>query len=163
VGILYEPETWVAVAFVVFLLLIWRVEAHKSVISSLDERSARVGAELAEARRLKAEAQELLSNYQRKQREAEAEAASIIEQARTEAEEIAAEAKRHMEELVARRTKMAEAKIAQAETQAMADVRAAAAEAAVRASEKVLGETVKGKIANDLLAAAIRDVKTQLD
>lgn len=162
-GILYEPETWVSVAFVIFLLLIWRVEAHKSVISSLDERSARVGADLAEAKRLKTEAQTLLAEYQKKQREAESEALSIVEQAKTEAEEIAAEAKRHMEEFVARRTKMAEAKIAQAETQALADVRVAAAEAAVKASEQVLGETVKGKLANDLLSVAIRDVKSRLD
>ena len=40
-----------------------------------------------------------------------------------------------MEEFVARRTKMAETKIAQAEVQAVADVRAAAADAAVKASE----------------------------
>ena len=58
---------------------------------------------------------------------------------------------------------MAETKIAQAEVQAPADVRAAAAEAAVKASEKVLTETVKGKVASDLLSAAIRDVKTRLD
>ena len=84
-------------------------------------------------------------------------------QARVEAEEIAAEAKTRMEEFVIRRTKMAETKIAQAEVQALADVRAAAAEAAVKASEKVLTETVKGKVASDLLSAAIRDVKTRLD
>jgi F-type H+-transporting ATPase subunit b len=68
-----------------------------------------------------------------------------------------------MEEFVTRRTKMAETKIAQAEVQALADVRAAAAEAAVKASEKVLAESVKGKVASDLLSAAIRDVKTRLD
>ena len=68
-----------------------------------------------------------------------------------------------MEEFVARRTKMAEGKIAQAETQALADVRAAAADAAVRAAEKILAETVKGKTAEGLLETAIRDVKARLD
>ena len=43
-----------------------------------------------------------------------------------------------MEEFVTRRTKMAETKIAQAEAQAVADVRAAAADAAVAAAEKML-------------------------
>jgi F-type H+-transporting ATPase subunit b len=159
----YEAETWVAVAFVLFLLLLWRLGAHRSMLASLDDRNTRVSHELEEARRLKSEAQALLAEYQKKQREAEAEAASIIAQAKTEAQEIAAEAKIRMEEFVARRTKMAEGKIAQAEVQALADVRAAAAEAAVKASEKVLSETVKGKVADDLLSAAIRDVKARLD
>jgi len=159
----YEAETWVAVAFVIFLLLIWRAGAHRWILSSLDDRSKRVGAELAEARRLKDEAEKLLAEYQKKRREAENEAAAIIAQAKIEATEIAAETKIRMEEFVVRRSKMAEAKITQAESQAVADVRAAAADAAIKVSEKILSETVKGKVADDLLTAAIRDVKARLD
>jgi F-type H+-transporting ATPase subunit b len=160
---LYEAETWVLVAFAIFLLLIWRVGAHRSILSMLDDRSKRVSSELAEARRLKTEAEKLLAEYQKKRREADSEAAEIIAQAKTEADEIAAEAKTRMEEFVVRRTKMAELKITQAESQAIAEVRAAAADAAIKASEKVLSETVKGKVADDLLTAAIRDVKARLD
>ena len=68
-----------------------------------------------------------------------------------------------MQEFVARRTKMAETKIAQAEAQAVADVRAAAAEAAVSAAEKILSDTVKGKVAEDLINRGIGDVKTKLN
>ena len=68
-----------------------------------------------------------------------------------------------MEEFVVRRTKMAETKIAQAEAQAVADVRAAAAEAAVSAAEKILTEAVKGKVADDLITSGIGDVKTKLN
>ena len=68
-----------------------------------------------------------------------------------------------MEEFVARRTKMAETKIAQAEAQALADVRAAAADAAVAAAERILPETVKGKVADDLIAKGIADVKAKLN
>lgn len=162
-AIFFEAEFWVGVAFVIFLILIWHAGAHRSIASGLDEHSKRASKDLDEARKLKEEAQALLAEYQKKQREAESEASAIVAQAKVEAEEIAAEAKTRMEEFVARRTKMAEAKIAQAEVQALADVRAAAAEAAVKASEKVLSESVKGKVASDLLSAAIRDVKTRLD
>ena len=159
---LYEAEFWVAVAFVLFIVLIWRAGAHRSVLSSLDSRRDRIKNELDEARRLKEEAQGLLDQYKAKQREAEREAAAILEQARSEANELAAEGKRRIEEFVARRTKQAETKIAQAEAQALADVRAAAAEAAAKAAELVLTDSVKGKTADDLLTAAIRDVKTRL-
>jgi F-type H+-transporting ATPase subunit b len=162
-ALFFEAEFWVGAAFVIFLILIWRAGAHRSVASGLDEHSKRASKDLEEARRLKEEAQALLTEYKKKQREAESQASAIVAQAKVEAEEIAAEAKTRMEEFVARRTKMAEAKIAQADVQALADVRAAAAEAAVKASEKVLSESVKGKVASDLLSAAIRDVKTRLD
>jgi len=75
----------------------------------------------------------------------------------------AADAKVKVEEFVARRTKMAENKIAQAEVQALADVRAAAAEAAVAAAEKILADTTKGKVGEDLIAQGIRDLKSKLN
>lgn len=162
-ALFFEAEFWVGAAFVIFLIVIWHAGAHRSVAAGLDEHSKRASKDLEEARKLKQEAQALLAEYQKKQREAESEASAIVAQAKVEAEEIAAEAKTRMEEFVARRTKMAETKIAQAEVQALADVRAAAADAAVKASEKVLSESVKGKVASDLLTAAIRDVKARLD
>jgi F-type H+-transporting ATPase subunit b len=76
---------------------------------------------------------------------------------------VAAEAKGKMEEFVARRTKLAETKIGQAEAQALADVRAAAADAAVAAAEKILTATAKGKVADNLIAQGIADVKAKLN
>jgi F-type H+-transporting ATPase subunit b len=158
-----EPEFWVAVAFFIFVGILIYVGVPKMLIGSLDARGKRVQAELDEARRLKEEAQKLLAEYQAKQRHADDEAAAIIEGAKAEAERIAVESKVRMEEFVTRRTKMAETKIAQAEAQAVADVRAAAAEAAVAAAEKILTESVKGKVADDLIGRGIGDVKTKLN
>jgi F-type H+-transporting ATPase subunit b len=158
-----EPEFWVAVAFLIFVGILVYVGVPKMLLGALDDRAKRVQAELDEARRLKEEAQKLLAEYKAKQRQADEEAVAIIEGAKAEAERIAAESKTKMEEFVARRTKMAETKIAQAEAQAIADVRAAAAEAAVTAAEKILTSTVKGKVADDLLTRGIGDVKTKLN
>jgi F-type H+-transporting ATPase subunit b len=158
-----EPEFWVAVAFVIFVGVLIYVGVPKLVTKALDDRAKRVQDELDEARRLKEEAQKLLAEYKAKQRQADDEAAAIIAGAKAEAERFAAEAKAKMEEFVARRAKMAETKIAQAEAQAVADVRAAAADAAVSAAEKILTDSVKGKVADDLLARGISDVKTKLN
>jgi F-type H+-transporting ATPase subunit b len=68
-----------------------------------------------------------------------------------------------VEEFLARRTKMAETKIAQAEAQALADVRSAAAEAATAAAERILTESVKGKVADDLVRKGIEDLKSKLN
>ena len=158
-----EPEFWVAVGFVIFVAVLIYVGVPKMMTKALDDRAKRVQDELNEARRLKEEAQKLLAEYQAKQRQADEEAAAIVAGAKAEAERFAAEAKAKMEEFVARRSKMAETKIAQAEAQAVAEVRSAAAEAAVSAAEKILTDSVKGKVADDLLARGIGDVKTKLN
>lgn len=156
-------EFWVAVAFVIFCGILIYVGVHRKIFAALDQRSARIKAELDEARRLRDEAAQLLAEYQRKQRDAEREAAGIVAGAKSEAERLAAEARTKMEEFVARRTQMAETKIAQAESQALADVRIAAAEAAVAAAEKILAQTVKGKVAEDLMAQGIADAAKKLN
>jgi F-type H+-transporting ATPase subunit b len=160
---LAEAEFWVAVSFVIFVgVLIW-AGAHRSIIEALDGRAARIKADLDEARRLREEAQALLAQYQRKQGEAEREAAAIITEARAEAERVAAEARVKSEDFIARRTKLAETKIGQAEAQAVADVRAAAADAAVAAAETILRESAKGPVADELIAKGIAEVKAKLN
>ena len=160
---LLEAEFWVAVAFVIFVLILLRLGVHKKAVTALDTRAARIASELDEARKLRDEAQAILAESEKKRRQAEQDAQDIIAGARAEAERVAAEAKAKAEEFVARRTAMAQQKIAQAESQAVAEVRAAAAEAAVAASEKVLTQTVQGKVADDLIGQGIRDVKTKLN
>jgi F-type H+-transporting ATPase subunit b len=128
---------------------------------SLDDRASRIKAELDEARRLRDEAAQLLAEYQRKRQAAEGEAQDIIAGAKAEAERMAIEAKAKIEDFVARRTKMAETKIAQAEAQAAADVRSA--EAAVAAAEKILTVETQGKLAGELIAKGIEDVRKKLN
>lgn len=160
---LYEAEFWVAVAFVIFVGVMIYLGVNKLIVSALDQRAARIRAELDEARRFKEEAQALLAEYQRKQRAAERDAAEIVASAKAEADRLAVEAKTRLDEFLARRTKMAENKIAQAEAQALADVRAAAADAAVAAAEKILTQTVKGQVADNLIAKGIADLKSRLN
>jgi len=145
------------------VLVLFYVGAHKKILEALDSRAAGIKADLDEARRLRDEAQKLLAEYKRKQSEAENEAAAIVSEAKAEAERVAAEAKTKVEDFVARRTKMAETKIGQAEALALADVRAAAAEAAVAAAEKILTVAAKGKVAEDLISRGIADVKAKLN
>jgi len=158
-----EPEFWVAVAFVILMGIFGYLGVHRTVLKTLDHRRDRIKAELDEARRLKEEAAKLLAEYKARQASAEGEAQDIIASARAEAERIAAEARTKMEDFVARRTKTAESKIALAEAQALADVRAAAADAAVTAASTILSQSVKGPVADDLLAKGIAEVREKLN
>ncbi len=159
----YEPEFWVAVGFVVLMGVFAYLGIHRTVLTTLDHRSARIKAELDDARRLKDEAAKLLAEYKARYATAEREAQDIISSAKAESMRIASEAKAKMEDFVARRTKTAESKIALAEAQALADVRSAAADAAVTAASRILSQSVKGEVADDLLGKGIAEVREKLN
>jgi F-type H+-transporting ATPase subunit b len=151
-----DPETWVAIAFILLVIGFAWMGVHRTVLTALDHRAERIKAELDDASRLKDEAAKVLAEYKARRASAEREAADIIASAN-------AEAKAKMEDFVARRTKTAESKIALAEAQAVADVRAAAADAAVQAASTILSQSVKGSLADDLLAKGIAEVRQKLN
>jgi F-type H+-transporting ATPase subunit b len=158
-----DPETWVAIAFVILIGLFVYLGVPRMFLQALDHRADRIKSDLDEAKRLKEEAAKVLADYKARRASAEREAQEIVVSAKAEAERIAAEAKAKMEDFVARRTKAAESKIALAEAQALADVRSAAAEAAVQAASAVLAKTVTGNVADDLIAKGITEVSRKLN
>jgi F-type H+-transporting ATPase subunit b len=163
IDLIYEPETWVAIAFLILVGLLVKLGVHNLLFKALDDRSARIKAELDEALKLRKEAEGVLAEYRRRQGEAEKTAESIILNARVEADRMAAEAQTKVEEFIARRTKMAETKIAQAEAQALADVRATAADVAIAAAEAILVKTTHGAAAEALVTQGIGDLKAKLN
>jgi F-type H+-transporting ATPase subunit b len=160
---LYSAEFWVGVSFLIFLGILLYMKVPAMLGKALDDRAEAIRKELDSARRLREEAQDLLADYQRKQREAETEAQQIIEGARREAEALKTEGERSMKEALARRTRLAEEKIARAEAQAMAEVRAAAVEAATTAAERIVQSKVTGGLGTSLVDQSIRDLKGKLN
>lgn len=158
----FTPEFWVLVAFLIFVGIAGYAGAFAKVFDALDARGRRVRAELDEARRLREEAAAVLADYKKRAKAAERDAAAMIEAAREEAERTAKEAHDRLTDFVARRTAAAEAKIAQAEAGAAQAVRDAAAEAAVRVSEAVLRDQMKGPLGQDLIEKGLGEVKAKL-
>ncbi|MCB1506140.1 MAG: F0F1 ATP synthase subunit B [Hyphomicrobiaceae bacterium] len=156
-------EFWVMIAFLAFFAIVFYLKVPAQLAGALDARAEAIKKELDEARKLREEAQALLADYQKKTREAEEEAKSIIDQARREAEVLAAETQKQMAESVVRRSKMAEDKIARAEAQALAEVRGSAVEAALKAAEKILAGQVSGGMSDDLIKQSLEDIKSKLN
>jgi F-type H+-transporting ATPase subunit b len=157
------PELWVLVSFVLFVALLVYYKIPNKVAKALDDRAGRIHAELEEARRLREEAQTILADYQRKQRDAEKEAEDIIAMARREARFYAEESRKALNESLQRRVKLAEEKIARAEEQAVQDIRSRSVNAAVAAAEVLIARELKGKSAEDLVDKSIRDVAAKLN
>ena len=160
---IHNPEYWVLVAFLIFVGLLWRAGVPGMIGKSLDGRSQAIRNELDAARRLREEAQALLAEYQKKQRDAETEAKAIVDAAKREAEAMAAETVKTLTEQLQRRTKLAEDKIARAEAQAISEVRATAVDGALAASAKILAAKSVGATAAHLVDASIADLRSKLN
>ena len=159
----HDPKFWVMIAFLLFMALLVFYKVPSLIGKILDDRAEAIRKELDEARRLREEAQQLLADYQRKAREADEEAKTIIQQAKREAEALAAETRKGLADSLERRAKLAEDKIARAEAQAQAEVRGAAVDAALAAAEKILKIRVAGSTAAGLIDESIRDLKGRLN
>lgn len=160
---LRSAEFWVAVSFIIFCGILVYLKVPAVIAKALDERAAGIRRELDEARRLREEAQALLSDYEKKHRNAAEEAQAIVDTARREADALAAEMRANLKETLARRTKLAEEKIARAEAQAVDDVRAAAVERAIAAAERILREKAAGANGAALIDQGIQGLKGRLN
>ena len=161
--ILHEPETWVAVGFVlVIALLLWK-RVPAMVGKMLDQRSAVIAAELDEAKRLRQEAVDLLADYKKRAAGAEAEAAAILTEAKAEAARFAEESRASLKAQIARRAAAAQDKIAQAEAAAMNEIRTLAADAAVAGAQKLIAARLDEKRSSALIADSIKTLNEKLN
>jgi F-type H+-transporting ATPase subunit b len=159
--ILQDHHFWVLISFLIFIALAWK-PAMRSITANLDNRTARIRSDLDEARRLRDEAEQLLAEYRRREREGAEQAQSIIAHAREEAERIAAQAARDLDLLLARRQRLAEERIAQAEARAAAEVRAAAVDTAIAAAREVIASQVDEQRGGALIDSAIAALPQRL-
>ena len=158
-----EPEFWVAVSFFIFLGVVFYFGVHKKIASALDDRSAAIATELAEARHLRDEAEKVLAEYRRREGEAEKEAESIIALAAKEAEMLATETRKSVKEHFDRRMKLAEEKIARAAAEAVREVRSVAVDAAVAAAQSLIAKNLTPDRAEKLVSESIDNLKSKLN
>jgi F-type H+-transporting ATPase subunit b len=94
--------TWITLAlFTVLGLIVWK--GMGPILASLDARGARIKKEIDEAQSLREEAQKMLAEYKRKQRDAIKEAEEIVEHAKAEAERLRKTAEADLEASLKRR------------------------------------------------------------
>jgi F-type H+-transporting ATPase subunit b len=160
-SLLGEPEFWLAICFLVFVILLSKPLASK-IAAALDSRSKAIERELEEAAKLRDEAQALLASYQRKSRDALKEAEDILSHAETEARRIREEAATELEMSLKRREQLAMDKIAQAEARAVEDVRNAAVDVALAATRELIEKNLDADKSKALVEDAIKDLPKRL-
>ena len=160
-ALLHSPEFWVAIGFIILVGAIAK-PMSKALTSMLDARSTRIKQTLDEAAQLREEAQHLLAEYQRKQRNAMRETEELLAKAKAESERFAADAMVKLEIALQRREEMAHEKITRAESEALQQVREIAVDVAVAAAQKLIAEKLDNDGRNKLVDAAISELPEKL-
>jgi F-type H+-transporting ATPase subunit b len=156
-----NPHSWVTVGLIIFLIFagpkVWR-----GLASFLDQRSMKIKADLDEAQKLRDEAQALLAEYQRKQRDALSEAEEIVSSAKAQAQREIQEAAANLAASMTRREAAALEKITQAEAHAIAEVRREAVDVATAATTRLIAKVLDDSKASALVDQSIAEVNRRL-
>lgn len=159
--LLHNTYFWIVLASILFAVVAFRL-GRKPVTEALDARAAKIKTDLNEAARLRAEAERLLSEVQRKHRDALQTAQKILDAARESVDAMHKESERKLSDTLARREKQLFERIARSEASAVQELRSQAAGIAAAAAEKILHDNLPksgAKLVND----AIHDLSGRLN
>ncbi len=159
--LLQDTGIWVLLSFLLFAFVLWKF-ARGAFLGMLDRRIESIRAEISEAETLRVEAQELLAQYQRRQRDAAKEAEEIVANARAHAAEIQKDADKELKAIAKRREQQLAERLKRMEEQTAQEIRAYAAELAVKATSEIIAKQMDKKTNENLVNASIKDIPKQL-
>jgi F-type H+-transporting ATPase subunit b len=151
---LYNTNFVVLLGFLVFLAVLVYLKVPGMLGRMLDKRAETIKAELAEARRLREEAQAILASYERRQKDVADQADRIVAAAE--------QAKADLRATIARRMASAEEQIASAQAAAVREVREKAAQIATQVAAEVLARGMTAQRGDALIDDAISTVAARL-
>ena len=157
---MYFDETgWVAVAFVIFIALVWR-KASKAIAGILDSRSLLIENELKEAKSLKEEALEELRKSLQSQKNISNEAEKIIKDAQDAAKKIREDANVSCSEIIKRREEQAKQKIMALETEAVNNIKKITGSIIIESSKVFIESNLDKKENNNIISKSSNQIKS---
>ena len=157
-----EQETvWVALAFFIFIALIWK-KASKAVSTILDDRSILIQNELSEAKSLKEEAMEELRISLQMQKNSSEEFNQIIKEAKEAAKKIKDDADVKSLETIKRREEQAKQRIMAFENEAIKAIKRVSGTVAIESAKIYIKTHLDKKENVNLITKASNEIKSSL-
>ncbi len=152
---------WVGISFALFVAFSYK-KGKQSVISSLDSKIEKIKHDLETAESLRIEAQELLAQYQRQQREADKNAEKMVADAKKRAEIIKADAEADLKDMEAHREQWLKQRVQRMEDDAIAEIQAQIADLASQASVEILSQEIDQKTHDKMVDEAIKTLSSSV-
>ena len=152
-----DESAWVALGFVIFVLLVWK-KAGKILTEMLDARAEAIRGQLEDAKKLRQEAKKELDACKAMKAEAETEAKAIIKNAELAAGRLRAQAAQKTQDNIKRRDAQAMAKIQAAQNSMLHEIREKATRLALTAAREIITEKLDEKAARKLVDQSIKQI-----
>jgi F-type H+-transporting ATPase subunit b len=160
-GFLIEPGIglmiWTLIVFGATMFLLSKL-AFPRISEALGRRQAAIEDSIDTAERTRAEAEQILSEYRERLKEARAQSDEIVQRARAAAEAHDREAKERGQEMVSEAAKRAERDIEAATKRALDDIRKEVADLTIMATEKVTRKTLNDDDQRRLVEEALSEL-----
>jgi F-type H+-transporting ATPase subunit b len=155
----FDETAWVAIAFVIFIALVWR-KGSKAITGILDSRSLLIENELKEAKSLKEEALEELRKSLQSQKNISNEAEQIIKDAQDAAKKIREDANVSCSEIIKRREEQAKQKIMALETEALNNIKKITGSIIIESSKVFIESNLDKKENNNIISKSSNQIKS---
>ena len=156
-----DPQFWVAVAFLIFILAIFKPE-KKILNSSLDNKILEIKASIEEAENLKNETQVTLSEIKKRQNEVELEIKEIHSNAKSKIKILESQSQIKLNEHITKKQLLAELKIEQLSRDANIMVQQQIIQTSTKAALTVLEKKLNNEEKQSLIDQSIKDLGSAL-
>lgn len=156
-----DPRYWVALAFVLFVVVFVRYLLPK-LVEALDARSRQIADQLEQAASLRKEAEALLAEYKQKQAHMLKEAEALVQATQGEVARMKERAEQDIATSIARRKAQAEANITQMEEAARNEIRDKLIEVATASARELMTKELSGAKEDPSVAQVISQIQRNL-
>jgi F-type H+-transporting ATPase subunit b len=154
-----DATFWVAISFFIFLGLVFYLKVPQKVNKTLSEKIDEIQKDLGEAEKLKKEAKNLLSDYEKKIDKSKKESKEIIDLANKESEKIIIEKTEKFHKMIDERKKITEQKISQMKDKALKDIKNVSVKIAIDSVKSLIQNSIDKKKIENLYTESLKEAK----
>ena len=157
-----DATFWVAISFFIFFGILIYLKVPQKINNALTNQINEIKKELDEAKKLKVEAQNLLSDYENKIDKSKKEAQKIITSAKKDSEKLILEKTKQFHQLIENKKKNAEQKIVQMKEGALKDIKNISIKISIEAVEHIIKHSIDKNKLEKLYIQSLDQAKASL-
>jgi len=156
-----DATFWVAISFLIFVGGLIYLKVPQKVNNSLINQINEISRELDEAKKLKVEAKNLLSDYENKIDKSKKEAQEIIKSAKKDSEKLILEKTKQFYQIIEGRKKSTKQKISQMKENALYDIKNTSVKITMETIEYLIKNSIDKNKLENLHESCLEQAKTE--
>ena len=157
-----DATFWVMISFFAFIGLLIYFKIPQKIKATLDENINNIKNQINEAEKLKEDAKNILTDYEKKISNSKTEVKQIINKANEEAEKNVIKTNKDFHNLMESKKKNADERIKQLKNQALKDIKDASVKIAIESVEKLIKNSLDKSKLDKIYSSSIEETKLAL-